>query len=290
MSETKNNLFRKESLDAIGDRSDVVEYARIARPSTVVLLVALLACCAVALGWLAFGRVNLKTEAMGLAFPHGGLQTQRLPVDGRVTEVVAGHGVHVEQGAPLMTVAVGDAETTVRAEHGGTVLSTKAVGERFEANEPVAYLLPESGARQGREIVALATFSDLRWLRPGMVVQATPADLSREDYGYATGRVESVDPYPISLTEAKERWRLAQFPETIFPSGAAYEVKILLDADAEGNLHWSRQKSSHLRFPVGQFCRVQILTRTLRVWQVLLLKLQGAEEEIKQNMKNPSSS
>ena len=273
MSEERNKLFRQESLAALNSNSETSEYARVTRPSTVVLLAALVACCIVATCWCAFGTVNLKITATGVSFPHAGLQSQSLPFAGRVMQVRVGHGSHVEQGTPLLTVATDVAQSTLTAEREGVVLSFKQVGNEFLAGEPVVYMLPQSGATSGREIIALVQYKDLRWLKPGLQVQVTPADLTREDYGYATGKVSEIDPYPISREEAKEQLRLDQFGDAIFPEGTAYEVKIVLDADADGRLKWSRQKSSHLRFPVGSFCQVQIVTRNLKVWQVIMLKL-----------------
>jgi len=238
-------------------------------------------CLVVAVCWCAFGTVNLKVTASGVAFPHAGLQSQSLPFAGRVKAVRATHGSYVDRGTPIMTVATDMAQSTVVAEQSGVILSFKAVDEEFRANEPIVYMLPQDTGSVGREIIALVTFKDLRWLKTGQQVQVTPSDLTREDHGYATGVITAIDPYPISEQEAKEKLRLSQYYSEIFPSTAAYEVKILLDKGTGGNekgesgLNWSRQKSSHLRFPVGSFCQVQVITRRLKVYEVIIAKLRN---------------
>jgi len=274
MSE-KEELFRNEALSAIDDNSDVMEHVRVTTPSLTAILVALAVCCAIAVCWCFFGTTNIKINASGIAFPHANLEVQSLPFDGRVMSVSATHGSYVSKGTPIMTVLTETAQSSIAAEKSGVILSYKPVNEAFKANEPVVYMLPQPTEHAGREVIALVKFHDLRWIHPGLQVQVTPSDLTREDYGYATGRVISVDPYPISQTETEEKLRLAQFSKTIFPNEAAYEVKILLD-ETDGHLNWSRAKSRHLTFPTGSFCNVQIVTRTLKIYELLIFKLNAA--------------
>jgi len=272
MAGEKKDLFRKASLEALDDKGEVSEIVKVTRPSMIIVIIAMAVCCLVALCWCFFGKVNLKITAYGVAFPHAQLQSQSLPFSGRVKQLGVSHGDFAAAGTPLMTVATEAAQMTVAAENSGVVLDYKAINQEFRANEPIVFMLPQDTANLGREIIALVGFKDLRWLKKGQTVQVTPSDLTREDYGYATGKITAIDPYPISQQEVKEKMKLSQFATDIFPEGSAYEVKILLDGN-KNKLNWSREKSSHLRFPTGSFCQVQIITRRLRVYEVIIMKL-----------------
>jgi len=267
-------LFRKTSLEALDDKGEVREIVKVTRPSMIIVIIAMAVCCLVALCWLFFGKVNLKVTAYGVAFPHAQLQSQSLPFSGRVKQLGVTHGEYAAAGTPLMNVATETAQMTVMSENSGVVLDYKAVNEEFRANEPIVYMLPQDTSNLGREIIALVQFRDLRWLKIGQQVQVTPSDLTREDYGYAKGKITSIDPYPISEKEVQEKLKLSQFAANIFPEGSAYEVKVLLEGD-RNHLKWSRKKSSHLRFPTGSFCQVQIITRRLRVYEVIIMKLRN---------------
>jgi len=275
MSEEKNNLFRKEALAAMDDNSDVKEYVRVTRPSLLIILIALIICIVVALYWLFFGTTNLKIGASAIAFPHSSLEVQTVPFEGRVIKRYISHGNYVYKGTKLLTLLTKTAQSDITANKDGVVLSYKGTNETFQANSPVVYMLPQQRERTGREIIAYVKFKDLRWIKKGQQVQVTPADLTREEYGYAKGTVVSIDPYPSSKEEVARKLKLPTFSEeTLTDKEAAYEVKILLNVDEKGNLCWSREKSNHLKFPIGSFCKIQVVTRTLKIYEVLLMKLE----------------
>jgi len=274
-----NEIFRQESLRALDDNSDITEYAKVVRPSLVVAICALGVCMLVALLWLFYGNVNLKTTAQGVSFPHSGLVSQSLPFQGRVDKIYATHGTYVSRGTPVMSVSSATAQSTVVADHDGVVLSYTPLYGQFATNEPILFMLPQNNDLTGREIIAFVSFKDLRWLKIGQKVQVTPLDLPREDYGYATGVISEIETYPISAEEAVQEMKMTQFPETIFPKETAYKIKIVLDKNGN-NLNWSRAKSAHLKFPVGSFCNVQIITRTLKVYEVLVMKLKSVVNNI----------
>lgn len=286
MSEENNTeLFSQESLAALDDNSELQEYVRVTRPSIVVLLVAMAVCCLVTAYWCFFGTVSYKVNGFGISFPHSELLTQSVPYNGQVRQVLVEHGSYVERGMPLLLVTSGAAQSVVTAERDGVVLSYKKVGDEFKAGSPVVYMLPQQAGFEGREIIAFVSFNSLRWLKTGQQVQVTPKDLQRANYGYATGRITAINPYPTSKSEAEERLRLPQFAGEIFPEGAAYEIKILLDTvdSPDGNgleLRWSREKSRHLRFPTGSFCQIQVITRTQKVYKMIIGKINNGINNI----------
>ena len=286
MSEVSNNiplpeeesspaLFNEESVDALhGDQQESEELARVSHPSLIVVLTAMLALCAVAAYWCIFGTINYKVTAQGVVFPFDKPIGVSVPLEGTVEHILTSHGSAVKAGDDLMEIRTADSTVTIKATGDGTVLTYRAEEEDFKENDIILWLMPEETEETQREMLVYVGFEDLRDLQAGQQVQVTPADLQREDCGYAYGRIVSIDKYPTDREEVASRLKLAPLASFI-GDGAVYEVKVLLDAaDKEGTmLKWSRTKSSHLKMGTGTLCNVQVITAKKRVWEVLVGKV-----------------
>ena len=82
------DIFSKTALDSLDDHSEAEEMPRVASPQLIVVLCAMLAMLVVAIYWYAFGTINYKVVAQGVAFPFkADLQDETdirsLPNDGR---------------------------------------------------------------------------------------------------------------------------------------------------------------------------------------------------------------
>lgn len=261
----KNKLFRQQATDRITSPEKVNDYVRITRPSLYVLLAALLS-VVVAVGlWMGQGTVNDFVKLSGVVFPHQGFINISASHDGMVTEVCAHRGQFVREGTFGYV-------TTSRS---GILLSVKGENESFNAFESCASLFPQEEAeRQMREVTAFVTFKDLRKLKTGMEVQVSPADLSREEYGYMTGRIIDIGAYPVGREEMVKHFRSEELANAVFPEEAAFEVKILLDEDASrpGQIRWSHKASAQTDICIGTFCHIQVLTRQRPVMELIFKK------------------
>ena len=273
--EKSEELYTEESLHALhGDQGEAEELARVSHPSLVVVLAALLALCAVAAYWCIFGTINYKVTAQGVVFPFDRPVGISAPVEGAIEHILTTHGATVKAGDALLEVRTADSTVNVVAPGDGTVLTYRAEEEEFKEGDNILWLMPTETAETQREMLVYVAFDDLRELRQGQQVQVTPADLQREDCGYAYGQILSIDRYPTDRDEVATRLKLAPLASFI-GDGAVYEVKVLLDA-GEGDgaaLRWSRQKSRHLQMGTGTLCNVQVITAKKRVWEVLVGKV-----------------
>jgi len=108
----------------------------------------------------------------------------------------------------------------------------------------------------------------------GAKVQLTPADLEREKWGYAVGTVKGIESYPTNRKMVAQRLKLAELASIIPAEEPVYEVRIVLDRDADG-LVWSRQKSEGMAVTTGMPCNVQIIWHRKYVWEVLLGRVEN---------------
>ena len=262
-------IFNQEALNALDDRSEVEEMARVASPSLMVVLAAMLTICLVAIFWCVFGKINYKVTGEGVIFPFGDPLPISVPYDGTIDKVLVTHGTAVTGGTALVQVRNSLATTTVAAPRDGVLLNTLPEGTSFKARESLVWLMPQANQLHEREILCYMESKSMRKLKIGQEVQVTPADLQRENWGYAYGHIVGIEPFPTSQTEVSNRIKLDQFASFVPKDKALYEVRVVLDQDGDG-LKWSRKKSRSLQMKTGSLCTIQIITNEKRVWQVLV--------------------
>ena len=187
------DIFNKEALEALDDHSEAEEMARVASPKLRIVLGAMVAMMVVVIYWCIFGTINYKVNAQGVVFPFGEAAPVSMPYDGTVARTLVGHGTAVTYGTGIVEVRNALSSSTVTAPRDGVVISTLQTGTQFKAGEPVAWLLPQTQQMVGREMLCYVTYNDLRKLKIGQQVQATPANMERENWGYAYGKVVGIE-------------------------------------------------------------------------------------------------
>ena len=262
-------IFNKEALEALDDHSEAKEMARVASPKVRIVMAAMVAMMVVVVYWCIFGTINYKVSAQGVVFPFGEAVPISIPYDGTVSRSLVTHGNAVAIGAGIVEIRNILSTTTVTAPRDGVVIQTLPLGKQFKAGEPVAWLLPQTQQVAGREMLCYVTYDDLRKLKIGQQVQATPANMEREDWGYAYGQVVGIEQYPTTRQEIVSRVKLDPLAAFIKDGQAMYEVRVMLD-EQNGGLVWSREKSRHVKVGNGALCNIQIITQKKPVWRVLI--------------------
>lgn len=263
------NIFNKEALEALDDHSEAEEMARVASPKVRIVIAAMVAMMVVVIYWCIFGTINYKVNAQGVVFPFGEAAPVSVPYDGAVSRIQVGHGTTVANGAALIEIRSALSTTTVTAPRDGVVIQTLPLGAQFKAGDPVAWLLPQTQQMTGREMLCYVTYNDLNKLKIGQQVQATPANMERENWGYAYGRVVGIEQYPTTRQEIVSRVKLDPLAAFIQDGQAMYEVRVTLD-EQDGGLVWSREKSRDVKVGNGALCNIQIITKKKPVWRVLV--------------------
>ena len=131
----------------------------------------------------------------------------------------------------------------------------------------------------GRELLVYVTFYDLRKLKIGQQVQVTPADLERESYGYAYGKITAIASLPTTRQAVTQRLKLAPLAAFIPQGEPVYEVNVVLD-EKDGKLVWSREKSESLSITTVTLCDVYIVTARQPVWRVLVGAVDDSVESL----------
>ena len=274
-----SELFNKEALQALDDKSELKEMPRVASPALWLILTSLLTICAIALFWCIFGKLNYTVNATGVVFPFAEARPISVPFEGTVHHVIATNGQKVAAGDPIASVRSQLATTTLTSPESGVVLTSKPAETKFVAREPVVWILPQELQLHEREVLAYVPFAHLRKVKIGAKVQVTPADLEREKWGYAVGTVTGIERYPTARQAVAQRLKLAELAAIIPAEQPVYEVRIVLDRGADG-LIWSRKKSQNMAVTTGMPCNVQIIWSQKYVWEVLTGRVENMLETL----------
>ena len=273
------NIFNAEALEALDNHSEAEEMPRVASPKLWIVLAAMVAMMVVVIYWCLFGTINYKVTAQGVVFPFGEAAPVSTPYDGTVSRSLIAHGAAVTYGTGIVEIRNALSTSTVTAPRDGVVISTLQPGTQFKAGEPVAWLLPQTQQMAGREMLCYVTYNDLHKLKIDQVVQATPANIERENWGYVYGKVIGIENYPTTRQEIVNRVKLDPLAAFIQDGQAVYEVRVVLE-EQNGSLLWSREKSRDIKVDNGDLCNIQIITRKKPVWRVLV----GAVENTVQTL------
>ena len=274
-----SELFNKEALQALDDKSEIKEMPRVASPALWLLLTSLLMICAISLFWCIFGTLNYTVNATAVVFPFAEARPISVPFEGTVHHVIATNGQTVAAGDPIVMVRSQLATTTLTSPQSGVVLTSKPAESKFVAREPVVWILPQELQLHEREVLAYVPFAHLRKVKIGAKVQVTPADLEREKWGYAVGTVTGIERYPTDRQAVAQRLKLAELAAIIPANQPVYEVRIVLDRGDDG-LVWSRKKSQVLAVTTGMPCNVQIIWSQKHVWEVLTGRVENMLETL----------
>lgn len=266
-----NEIFRKSALDKLASPEKVNEYIHVSSVSTFVILAGLILFMCAVIIWGIWGHVSENVRMQGVIFPFEGTTTISLPNDGMVHEVFVKRGDYVHQGDRLALVGVNTQSSILRSQESGIVMQLKSQSSTFKAYEPIFGLLRQDSIKRSREIIAFATFNDIRNLQLGMPVQVSPVDLPREKYGYMHGRIVSIAKYPITKKEVLDLVKVESMTQDIFPQQVAFVIRILLsqNPDMPGKIWWSHSQKEHIDIANGTFCNIQIQTKYRPVYQKL---------------------
>ena len=276
------DIFNKEALEALDEHGEAEEMARVASPKLRLVLGAMVAMIIVVAYWCIFGTINYKVTAQGVVFPFSEVTPIKVPYEGVVSRSLVNPGNNVVFGGGIVEIRNALSASTVTAPRDGVVISTLPIGTLFNAGDPVAWLLPQTQEMAGKEMLCYVTYNDVRKLKVGQQVQATPANMDREKWGYVYGRVVGIEQFPTTRKEIISRLKLDPLAAFIPDGQAVYEVRVVLD-ERDGRLAWSREKSQNEKVGNGALCNIQIITKKKPVWRVLVGAVDNSIETITGN-------
>lgn len=292
----------KKTAEAFSSPDRISEYIKITNPGVWSLLIAFLAMVIAVVIWFVVGVIPSTMEIKGVLFPGDGTVTVRAPHDGRIQDmrVKTGDTVFLYEALAVIPeqdsidaisalAAGGDAselervhfdymaEAVLRADHAGYVLNAKRTGDAVEKGEAIASIAATDDDTNMYQLVCYVPADTARRLSAGMEIQACPSHLSREEYGYIYGYVESVGEYPVTDSEIEAAVGSKDYVQNLLGKGSMMQVEISLLADPETRegsarnyARWSNPAGNEIKLTLGMEFDIMVVLEQQKAYQMLL--------------------
>jgi hypothetical protein len=256
-----------QSPDQIGSTLQVT-----ALPTYLLVLTALLLLGAFFV-WGFLGSVSDKVYYSGVVFPAEGTTDVSLPNRGMVRTLFVRSGDKVTEGQTVALISMEDSYSILTSTVAGTVISTKADNEPFEAFEPIISVVSGTEIPSSRTmLIAFIDNAGQRDLREGMMAQVWPEDEKRDEIGYVKGRVTRIDRYPVAAGEVRQTLKSEDLASRLLEAGKMmYQVNVELfpSPDDPSLYDWSFGQPENVDMNVGTYCSVLTETRRRSMFQYL---------------------
>lgn len=223
--------------------------------------------------WGFLGTVSDKVYYSGVVFPLEGTTDVSLPNRGMVRTLFVHSGDRVTRGQSVALISMEDSYSILTSTVEGTVISTKADNEPFEAFEPILSVVGESGqSAQGAMVIAYIDNAGQRDLREGMNAQVWPENEKRDEIGYVRGRVVRIDRYPVEASQVRQILKSGDMASRLLePGKLMYQVNIELFPSPEDPtlFDWSFGQPEDVNMDVGTYCSIMSETRRLSMFRYL---------------------
>ena len=223
--------------------------------------------------WGFLGSVSDKVYYSGVVFPTEGTTDVSLPNRGMVRTLFVHSGDRVSRGQSVALISMEDSYSILTSTVEGTVISTKADNEPFEAFEPILSVV--SGGENPSQRAMLIAYIDnagQRDLREGMDAQVWPEDEKRDEIGYVRGKVIRIDRYPVEASQVRQILKSEDMAGRLLePGKLMYQVNIeLLPSPEDPTLYdWSFGQPEDVNMNIGTYCSVMSETRRLSMFRYL---------------------
>ena len=223
--------------------------------------------------WGFLGSVSDKVYYSGVVFPTEGTTDVSLPNRGMVRTLFVHSGDRVSRGQSVALISMEDSYSILTSTVEGTVISTKADNEPFEAFEPILSVVSgEENPSQRAMLIAYIDNAGQRDLREGMDAQVWPEDEKRDEIGYVRGKVIRIDRYPVEASQVRQILKSEDMAGRLLePGKLMYQVNIeLLPSPEDPTLYdWSFGQPEDVNMNIGTYCSVMSETRRLSMFRYL---------------------
>lgn len=152
----------------------------------------------------------------------------------------------------------------VISPYAGEVLELKVLaGGSVDNGFPILSIQPDSTHLEALIFVSSTQAKDVA---PGMAVQLSPSSVRREEFGYLSGRVQSVSDYPATHAALMRNFQNDTLVTALNAKGPVNEVRVVLDVDAATSTgyRWSSGGGPPIAVTAGTVCTALIVTREQR--------------------------
>ncbi len=270
-------LFREEAMKNMFTPESLNESIYIGDTKSWALLIGIGIMLATFIIWAFVANIVETVNLNGVIFPEKGIQTIRIPQEGRVTDVRVEVGDKVGVGDVLMIIPqqnILDKEvitqddlkkyesySIIKSNVNGRIIELVDKGIYLQEGEVVAKIIEEDIYSNTKEVKAYVPAVLGRKLKEGMEAQVSPDYAAREEYGFMQGFITSIGTYPITREQVIQSYGGLLTQPELFEEESYIEVRITLSVDSESKnlLKWSNERGESLDVNIGTNCKISTI-------------------------------
>jgi len=152
-----------------------------------------------------------------------------------------------------------DLTTSIRSDFHGRVIEVLArQGQRVQEGQPIVTC---DRALTELEVEIFVPAAEGKKILPGMTIQVAPSTVQREEYGFMTGKVSSVDIFPISRDALLSWLKNDKLVDSVMQKGPLLSVLGSLDRDpsTKSGFHWSSLKGAEVELTAGTMGTAEVV-------------------------------
>src|SRR5258708_6359282 len=143
----------------------------------------------------------------------------------------------------------------------GEVLEVKVdAGGAVAGGQPTLRIRPDA---HNLELLAYLPSAQAKDVNNGMEVQASPATIKREEFGFMKGKVVYVSDYPVTSAALMRNFQNEMLVTALTANGPVTEIRLVLEVypSVSSGFHWSTPKGAPVVISSGTICNIDIVTR-----------------------------
>ena len=152
-----------------------------------------------------------------------------------------------------------DLTTSIRSDFHGRVIEVLArQGQRVLEGQAIVTC---DRALTHLEVEIFVPAAEGKKILPGMRIQVVPSTVQREEYGFMTGKVSSVDIFPISRDALLSWLKNDKLVDSVMQKGPLVSVLGSLDRDpsTKSGFHWSSLKGAEVELTAGTMGTAEVV-------------------------------
>lgn len=252
-------IFRQVALERLSSPEQLDQLMRVTTPRGWLALLALIGLIVTVAAWSISDTIPTEVLGRGILIRGGRLLSVVAPAPGQVEALDVRVGDLVQPGQVIARVrplaaAEGQRAAEIASAYGGRVVAVGAVqGGIVEAGGALVTL---EDAVQPLEAVVYMPAANAKNVQPGMEVQVSPTNVSRQEYGFLRGRVRSVAAFPSTFQSMMLVMANDQLVSEFLADGTPIEIRVDLEPDplVSSGYRWSSPAGPPLAIDSGTLC------------------------------------
>lgn len=263
----QRQIFRQAALERLSSPEQLDQLMQVTTPRGWLALLALIGLIVTVVGWSFSDTIPIEEVGRGILLRGGRVLSIASSVPGQVEAVTIKAGDTIQEGQMIARVRLvapdergnlGWQIVGIPSPYAGRVVEL-GVGPGSMVDPSVPLAIIEDSTKPLEAVIYMPPEQGKN-IQPGMDVQVTPSNVSREEYGFIRGKVRSVASFPSTFQSMMLVLANEQLAREFLANGTPIEIRVDLTPDPNSPSGYLWSASGGPPFPIssGALCAATV--------------------------------